>query len=798
MNEHNASAPPLILDFGSVNTELESYVGEEATTISTFYADLKHQKITVPYGFIVTPEVLRLCLAHDNLENSIVERLNISETDLHRLFLAGNKVRSSIMHASWPEEVTRAIVNAYNRMESQYGAEPEVWLRPSCAQDADVSSSVTGTDTRFLNIAGLDEVIAHIKRAYATLFTDRAIAYRLHNNLPPIPTGFSLVIQKMAHADRTSSGIMFTSDPDTGWSNAMVINANYGLRDLIYRGSIVPDEFVLYKPKIADNHASILSSTLGSKRRKLVYQADSLTGFQVREVRVPAEDADKFCLTEAQLLELGKIAIALEELVKQNHRIALPLAVEWAIDSNSGELVISRVEHLTGFSAFSAEDYYDTTASADHILARGRAIGRGIATGETRVLDDVAEADQLKPGDILVTTSLEPEWADQLKGLAGVIVENGAATSRGARIVRDLGIPMLIAREQVTDMFKDGEVITLGCGLDGIAVAWRSQGTTPPAQPWTQKLEMADHKPLMISLSRPSLALAAAHLDGAERVVLELEHIYRSVIGVHPDLAEHLDLIEGDAIKLVNRRIAGFRDLGQFILGRLSESIASVAAAFYPREVIVRLSNFTSNDLLTLLGGTQLEIPERDPTLGLRGAARYLSDTHKSSFEYECQAIYNVRERFGFGNVSVMVPFVRAGDEARRISAQLNRHGLKNHPDGPRHILMCNLPINLLMPESFMPFFDAACVDIEDLSHLIYGSDGSSSNDNDETAVAALTRLMEPLINWCSTGKTPLLANAVRARDMELALALDHHIQFTGLGLRLENFRQDLVRQPKK
>ena len=711
MDNHSGGA--VVIPFDQVQADAGHQIGSEGVTVGSLYQNLRPLGVEVPNGFIVTAEFLKQLVAGNRLADEFASKLNrLDPSNLHELFAVGGKLRASVVGADLPDSCTEAVIQAYLLLQQEYGERPDVWLRPSLCDQTDVMPKVTGSDGLFLNITGVRELIQHIKLCFATLFSDRAISFRLKHQLPPIPSAMSIVVQKMVRADRSVSGYMLTADPESGWDNTLLVDASWGLRDLIRRGTVVPDEFLMFKPKLREGRACILRRTLGTKRKKLVYRDSELTGVHIREVHVPEADQRSFCLDDARLVELGRLGLTVENLIREKRSVELPLSIEWAIDSVTQHLVVSRVESLNLEPSLPSMEV-ELPAKASQELAHGRGIGQGNTQGAARVLLDAEQIDDLQPGEILVTTSLEPEWRDALDKISGIMVENGSASSFGARMARAAQIPMLIAQEPIMSLIKTGDYLSLSCATDGVARAWRGPALVK-APRWRHKVQAALDTPFMLALRTPAQALWASSLPAAGVGLVRMEHILLSTVGIHPQIANAPERLPEQLRERLDQSTAGYKDLKQFVIQRIAEGAAMVAAAFYPREVIVRLSDYTSEEFTSLFGGTESEATQDHPVYESQGGASgYLSERYRASFELECAALRRVREAMGFHNLSLMTPRVRSVAEAEALQLALSTLGLARGHKDLKIYLMCDLPINALLSDQFLSYYDGMCLGLE-------------------------------------------------------------------------------------
>lgn len=702
-------------------------VGGKNASLGEMVTRLGAQGVRVPNGFATTAAAYFEFLRFNDLEKRIEARLRtLDASDIPALEAAGSEIRGWISHARLTESLEAEISSAYAELEREYGANTDVAVRSSATAEDLPTASFAGQQDTYLNIRGIRNLLATFPRMFASLFNDRAISYRASRGYDHMKVGLSVGVQKMVRSDLGASGVMFTLDTETGFRDVVFINAAYGLGENVVKGVVNPDEFYVFKPTLAQGKRPILKRELGDKSIKLVYTHDSDAGFSTRNVPVPEDERRQFAISDDDILELARSAVRIEEHYSRQAGHNVPLDIEWAKDGESGQLFIVQARPETVRSREGIQDYeVYRIQTRGTVLARGKSVGRKIAAGRARVIHKVSDMHQLQPGEVLITDMTDPDWEPAMKIAAAVVTNRGGRTCHAAILAREIGIPAVVGCGNATQSVTDQTELTVSCaeGDEGLLYAGKQQFSVerirldPARRPRTR---------IMMNLANPDQAFGCSFLPNDGVGLARLEFIIGRSIRVHPRA-----LLETDKLSIAEQRqiaqlTAGYGGRRRYFVERLAEGLGMIAAAFYPKEVIVRFSDFKSNEYASLFGGSHFEPKEENPMIGLRGAARYYDASFRESFAMECQALKAVRETMGLDNVSIMIPFVRSVDEARRVIAAMREQGLERGHLGLRLYLMCEIPANALLAEEFLVDFDGFSIGSNDLTQLTLGVDRDS------------------------------------------------------------------------
>jgi pyruvate,water dikinase len=716
-----------IRPFNTLGNADVGLVGGKNASLGEMVSRLGAQGVRVPNGFATSALAYFDFLAANNLTDRIHARLAALDTrDIPALEAAGAQIREWITHASLPEQLVRELTLAYAQLAQEYGPDPDVAVRSSATAEDLPSASFAGQQDTFLNIRGIQNLLATCPRMFASLFNDRAISYRASRGFDHLRVGLSIGVQKMVRSDLGASGVMFTLDTETGFRDVVFINASYGLGENVVQGAVNPDEFCVFKPALAAGKRPIIKRQLGDKAMKLVYARDPAAGFSTRNVPVPEDERRHFALSDDDILELARYALCIEAHYSQLAGQPLPMDIEWAKDGQSGRLFIVQARPETVRARESVSDYevYRLLARAAE-LARGKSVGRKIAAGRARVIHKVADMHQLQPGEVLITDMTDPDWEPAMKIASAVITNRGGRTCHAAIIAREIGIPAVVGCGNATQVIADGADVTVSCaeGDTGFVYAGKQEyrvehiRLAPGKRPRTR---------IMMNLANPDQAFDYSFLPNDGVGLARLEFIIGRSIQVHPRALLEYERLSLEEQRHIDQLVAGYGDRRRYFMARLAEGIGMIAAAFAPKEVIVRLSDFKSNEYASLFGGQYFEPKEENPMLGLRGAARYYDPSFRESFAMECQALKSVREDMGLTNVSVMIPFVRSVAEAQKVIAAMAEQGLVRGQQGLKLYLMCEIPANALLAEDFLALFDGFSIGSNDLTQLTLGVDRDS------------------------------------------------------------------------
>ncbi|HEY0634422.1 MAG TPA: phosphoenolpyruvate synthase [Gammaproteobacteria bacterium] len=720
-------------------------VGGKNASLGEMYRALAEQGVKVPNGFATTAAAYRLYIDHNRLHERIAAELAQLDThDVVALAKAGARIRQWVNDGELPAPLAAEIRTAYQALESQYGPNTDVAVRSSATAEDLPTASFAGQQETYLNIRGADSLLATCKKVFASLFTDRAISYRVDKGFLHMDVALSIGVQKMVRSDIGASGVMFSIDTETGFRDAVFITAAYGLGENVVQGTVNPDEFYVFKPTLLQGKRPILKRQLGEKAVRMIYTSDSQAGVSTRNEDVPRAERERFALSDDEVLELARYAVTIE-----NH-YGRPMDIEWAKDGNSGELFIVQARPETVRSA--DDNNLHETFSLDRpgeLLISGKSVGQRIATGPARVILEAAQMSELKPGEVLVTDITDPDWEPVMKIAAAIVTNRGGRTCHAAIIARELGIPAVVGTGHGTEAITTGQEVTVSCaeGDSGHVYA----GVLPFTR---ERIELGDlprpKTKIMINLGNPEQAFSVSRLPSEGVGLARLEFIINNAIRIHPRALLEYATLDATTQEQIDRLTAGYPDRRSFYIDRLAEGVGTIAAAFYPRQVIVRMSDFKSNEYASLIGGSRFEPKEENPMIGFRGAYRYPSESFAESFAMECAAMVQVREVMGLDNVALMIPFVRSVAEGAKVLELMANHGLRRGENGLKIYLMCEIPANALLAEQFLEAFDGFSIGSNDLTQLTLGVDRDSGlvGGVDERNPAVL-KLMAMAIDAC-------------------------------------------------
>ncbi|MFO1363299.1 MAG: phosphoenolpyruvate synthase [Burkholderiales bacterium] len=714
-------------------------VGGKNASLGEMIAHLSARGVRVPGGFATTAHAFREFLAASGLAERIERRLAaLNPDDVEALARCGAEIREWVVRAPLPAALESAVAAAYRAL-MQDGEFP-VAVRSSATAEDLPDASFAGQQETYLNVQGLSAVLDAVKHVFASLYNDRAISYRAHQGFAHAEVALSAGVQRMVRSDLASSGVMFTLDTESGFRDVVFITASYGLGETVVQGAVNPDEFYVHKPMLAAGRHAIIRRSLGSKLTKMVFADDARTGRSTQTVDVPSPERDRFCIDDGDVAELARFGLEIER------HYGRPMDIEWGKDGLDGKIYIlqARPETVKSRPASEGQTRYRLAGSAP-VLVTGRAIGQKIGVGRVRVVKDASEMARVAAGDVLVTDMTDPNWEPVMKRAAAIVTNRGGRTCHAAIIARELGIPAIVGSGDATTRLREGDEVTVSCaeGDTGNVYAGRL-----PFEVTTQAVGSLPRIPVKISMNvgNPQLAFEHAALPNAGVGLARLEFVINNMIGVHPKTVLEYPQLPADLKRQVEEAARGYASPRAFFVDKLAEGVATIAAAFWPKPVIVRLSDFKSNEYRKLVGGARYEPEEENPMLGFRGASRYLSPAFGECFALECAALRRVRDEMGLVNVELMVPFVRTVDEARRVIALLASEGLRRGENGLRIVMMCELPSNAVLADAFLEHFDGFSIGSNDLTQLTLGVDRDSalvagSFDERDAAVQALLRM---------------------------------------------------------
>lgn len=724
-----AKAQELVLWLDAVRLEDVPIVGGKSASLGELIQQLVPQGINVPMGFATTAHAYRYFVQSTGLEAQLRQLLSdFDVADVVELQHRGQQARSLILNAPFPSDLQSAIVSAYLQMCDRYGTKVDVAVRSSATAEDLPDASFAGQQESYLNIRGTQALLLACKRCFASLFTDRAISYRAGKGFDHFDVALSLCVQKMVRSDLATSGVMFSIDTETGFQNAVLITAAYGLGENVVQGTVNPDEYVVFKPTLKEGFTPILNKRLGSKALRMVYSA---SGTEVTmNIPVAAEDQARLALSDAEILQLARWTCQIEDHYSQLRGTYTPMDVEWAKDGQTGQLFVvqARPETVQSQRAQNVlQSYHLDRPATDPPLVVGRAVGERIGQGLARVMTHVSEIGTFQPGEVLVTTRTDPDWEPIMKQASAIVTDQGGRTCHAAIIARELGIPAIVGCGNATQVLQTGMPVTVSCA-EGEAGAIYA-GLIPFHVEETALANLPTTRTrIMLNVGNPEMAFGLAALPHDGVGLTRMEFIIANHIQVHPlALANFRQLPEGRVKQQIAELTALYEDKSEYFVDKLAQGIGTIAAAFYPKPVIVRLSDFKSNEYANLLGGEGFEPKEENPMLGWRGASRYCDDRYRAGFALECQALKRVRDEMGLTNVILMVPFCRTPEEGRQVVAEMALQGLVRGENNLQLFVMCELPSNVVLADQFSEIFDGFSIGSNDLTQLTLGLDRDSA-----------------------------------------------------------------------
>jgi pyruvate,water dikinase len=702
-------------------------VGGKTASLGEMYTALAPKGINVPNGFGVTAQAYRDMLDHAKAWDELKRLLaDVDGGSVDNLEKCAARAREIVYAATGTAELRDQIGTAYRELEAQYGKNVSVAVRSSATAEDLPNASFAGQHDSFINVRGEEAVFEACRRCFASLFTDRAIVYRNDNKFDHFKVALSVAVMKMVRADSGASGVMFTLDTETGFRDVVMITGVYGLGENIVQGRVDPDEFYVHKPTFGAGHRTVLRHVLGQKQERLGF-ANRKSGSTTINRRVPAGQRARYCLTDADVLELAGYGIAVEDHYTEINGHPTPMDIEWAKDGVDGKLYIVQARPETVASQRGSTDLHTYALTGKgQVIATGRAIGERIASGGVRIVAGEKDLQAFRPGEILVAEITTPDWQPVMKKAAGIITDRGGRTCHAAIVARELGIPAVVGTGEATTELKNGDVVTVCCSEGDVGHVYK--GAVPFE---TTDLKLTDvprpHTRVMINLGDPDLAFRSAMLPNDGVGLARMEFIINEFIGVHPMALANFEAIKQPAMRRkIERLTRNYKRPQDFFIERLSEGVGMIAAAFYPKPVIVRLSDFKTNEYAKLLGGKQFEPVEANPMLGFRGASRYAHPAYAAGFALECAALHRVREDMGLTNLKIMVPFCRREEEATRVLDTMAKCGLWRGQNGLEIYVMCEIPNNVIRIDAFSKLFDGFSIGSNDLTQLTLGVDRDS------------------------------------------------------------------------
>ena len=737
-------ATALVVPFENLRMSDVEVVGGKNASLGEMISQLP-QGVRVPTGFATTAHAFREFLKYEGLHDRISQRLAALDVDdVRALAEAGAEIRGWVENQPFPADLEKAVREAFAAL-SAGNDQASFAVRSSATAEDLPDASFAGQQETFLNVVGIEAVLHKMKEVFASLYNDRAISYRVHKGFAHDVVALSAGVQRMVRSDLGAAGVMFTIDTESGFEDVVFITSSYGLGETVVQGAVNPDEFYVHKPMLQAGKQAVIRRNLGSKLIQMVFstaQEKAASGKLVKTTEVATELRNRYSLTDAEIEQLAHYALVIEQ------HYGRPMDIEWGKDGTDGQLYIlqARPETVKSQAKGQAEQRFKLKGHGP-VLAEGRAIGQKIGTGPVRLVNDIAEMDKVQPGDVLVTDMTDPNWEPVMKRASAIVTNRGGRTCHAAIIARELGIPAVVGCGHATDVLKDGTLVTVSCaegdtgriydGLLETEVTEVQRGEMPPIS-----------TKIMMNVGNPQLAFDFAQLPNEGVGLARLEFIINNNIGVHPKAILDYPAVDADLKKAVESVARGHASPRAFYVDKVAEGVATIAAAFWPKPVIVRLSDFKSNEYRKLIGGSRYEPEEENPMLGFRGAARYVSQDSGEAFALECEAIKRVRNDMGLTNVQVMVPFVRTLGQAERVTKLLAQHGLQRGENELKLIMMCEIPSNAILAERFLEYFDGFSIGSNDLTQLTLGLDRDSGLellaadfDERDPAVEALIHL---------------------------------------------------------
>ncbi len=739
-------ATALVVPFENLRMDDVEVVGGKNASLGEMISQLP-EGVRVPTGFATTAHAFREFLKHEGLAERISQRLATLDTDdVRALAQAGSEIRGWVEAQPFPADLEAAVRGAFATLCD--GNDQACFAVRSSATAEDLpDASFAGQQETFLNVVGADDVLHKMKEVFASLYNDRAISYRVHKGFAHDVVALSAGVQRMVRSDQGAAGVMFTIDTESGFEDVVFITSSYGLGETVVQGAVNPDEFYVHKPMLQAGNKAVIRRNLGSKLIQMVFasaEEKAASGRLVKTTDVATEQRNRYSLTDDEVEQLARYALIIEQ------HYGRPMDIEWGKDGTDGLLYIlqARPETVKSQAKGQAEQRFKLKGTGT-VLTEGRAIGQKIGTGPVRLVSDIAEMDKVQPGDVLVTDMTDPNWEPVMKRASAIVTNRGGRTCHAAIIARELGIPAVVGCGNATSTLKDGTLVTVSCAEGDTGHIYDGLLETEVTE--VQRGEMpAIATKIMMNVGNPQLAFDFAQLPNEGVGLARLEFIINNNIGVHPKAILDYPNVDGDLKKAVESVARGHAGPRAFYVDKVAEGVATIAAAFWPKPVIVRLSDFKSNEYRKLIGGSRYEPEEENPMLGFRGAARYISEAFGEAFAMECEALKRVRGDMGLTNVQIMVPFVRTLKQAERVTQLLAQHGLKRGENGLKLIMMCEVPSNAVLADEFLAFFDGFSVGSNDLTQLTLGLDRDSglellAQDFDERDPAVLALLRQAI-----------------------------------------------------
>lgn len=715
-----AQSTALVINLDQLGKDDIEVVGGKNASLGEMISHLSDLGVSVPGGFATTSNAFYRFLNETGLLDKINSELKaLDVNDVNKLAATGKKIRSWIVEQELPKDLEQAVRDSFAEMSD--GKEIAVAVRSSATAEDLPDASFAGQQETYLNIRGIDNVLIAIKEVFASLYNDRAISYRVHKGFEHEGVALSAAVQRMVRSETGAAGVMFTLDTESGFDEVVFITSSYGLGEMVVQGAVNPDEFYISKQLLANGKPAIIRRNLGSKQKKMIYGDEGSTAKSVKVVDVEKQERMQFSLTTEELTNLAKQAVTIEKHYGQ------AMDIEWAKDGDSNEIFIvqARPETVKSRQDSNVMERYVINTKDAKILCEGRSIGQRIGAGKVRIVSNLNEMDKVQDGDVLVSDMTDPDWEPVMKRAAAIITNRGGRTCHAAIIARELGVPAIVGCGNATELLVDGQDVTVSCAEGDTGFIYESQIDFEVQTNSIESMPDLAFK-VMMNVGNPDRAFSFTQMPNEGIGLARLEFIINRMIGVHPKALLNMNSLPREVAQAINERIAGYASPVDFYVDKLVEGISTLAVAFMDQPVIVRMSDFKSNEYANLLGGKLYEPSEENPMLGFRGASRYVSDNFRDCFELECKALKHVRDTMGLTNVEIMIPFVRTVDEAKQVLELLEKNGLKRGENGLRVIMMCELPTNCLLADEFLEYFDGFSIGSNDLTQLTLGLDRDS------------------------------------------------------------------------
>ncbi len=719
-----------ILWFDQLGIEDVGLVGGKNASLGEMYKNLTPKGIKIPNGFAITAHAYRYLLEKSGIEQQIRDTLKDLDTkDMHNLMTRGKKVRSIILNAEFPQELKDCIKEAYGHISKQYGQDTDVAVRSSATAEDLPDASFAGQQETYLNIVGPEMLIEACKKCFASLFTNRAISYRQDKNFDHFTIALSIGVQKMVRSDLATSGVMFSIDTESGFQDAVFITGAYGLGENVVQGAVNPDEYYVFKPTLKKGKKAIISKTIGSKEIKMIYTKDGSK--PTRNIKVPEPDQKRFCLSDKEIITLAKYATTIEDHYSKKAGHFKPMDMEWAKDGNTGKLFIVQARPETVHSQKDKNKIKKYILKEQgKVIIKGESVGELIGAGQSNIILDVHDITRFKKGQVLVTDMTDPDWEPIMKFASAIVTNRGGRTCHAAIISRELGIPCVVGTIEGTKAIKNKQNITVSCASGEIGYVYNGKLKYVIDEVNLKTIPSTKTK-IMMNLATPSQAFEMSFIPNEGVGLAREEFIINSYIRIHPLALMHYNDLKKDPknaslVKQIDDITQGYTDKKEFFIEKLAHGIATIAAAFYPKDVIVRLSDFKSNEYANLIGGTLYEPTEDNPMIGWRGASRYYSDKYRDAFGLECKALKRVRDDMGLTNVKIMIPFCRTVEEGKKVLAEMKKYDLQRGKNSLEVYVMCEIPSNVILVDEFSKIFDGFSIGSNDLTQLTLGLDRDS------------------------------------------------------------------------